>query len=121
MGVLAVGVGKVEQALPFFRKALDANSTIEQFWISYIDALIKAQKTEDAKAALAQAKDAGVNDKALNQLTLRVDSNPDEQTSKSQDPPQEQLKPLLEHYKNGNFKQALAQAIDLSVASTQTL
>ena len=67
--------------MPFFRKALDANSTVEQFWISYIDALIKAQKTEDAKAALAQAKDAGVNEKALNQLTLRVDSNPDEQTS----------------------------------------
>ena len=90
MGVLAVGVGKVEQALPFFRKALDANSTIEQFWISYIDALIKAQKTEDAKAALAQAKDAGVNEKAFNQLKIEALVAPN-----TQDPPQEQLKPLL--------------------------
>ena len=112
MGVLAVSVGKVEQALPFFKKALEANSTVEQFWISYIDALIKIQKPDEAKAALAQAKDAGVNDKALNQLTLRVDSNPDEQTSNTQDPPQEQLKPLLEHYRNGNFKQALEVATD---------
>ena len=49
MGVLAVSVGKVDQALPFFKKALEANSTVEQFWISYIDALIKAQKTDEAK------------------------------------------------------------------------
>ena len=38
MGVLAVGVGKVEQALPFFKTALEANSSIAQFWFSYIDA-----------------------------------------------------------------------------------
>ena len=65
MGVLAVSVGKVDQALPFFKKALEANSTVEQFWISYIDTLIKAQKTDEAKATLAQAKDAGVKDEAM--------------------------------------------------------
>ena len=67
MGVLAVSVGKADQALPFFKKALEANSTVEQFWISYIDALIKAQKPDEAKTALAQAKDAGVRDDSLNQ------------------------------------------------------
>jgi predicted Zn-dependent protease len=41
MGVLAVGVGKVEQALPFFKTALEANPATAQFWLSYIDALIK--------------------------------------------------------------------------------
>ena len=107
MGVLAVSVGKVDQALPFFKKALEANSTIEQFWISYIDALIKAQKTDEAKAALAQAKDVGVKDEILGQLKLRLGAHPDKQISNTQDPPQEQLKPLLEHYRNGNFEQAL--------------
>ncbi len=41
MGVLAVGIGKVEEALPFFKTAIDANPTIAQYWLSYIDALIK--------------------------------------------------------------------------------
>ena len=50
IGVLAVGVGKVEQALPFFKKALDTNPKIEQFWLSYIDALIKLSRLDDAKA-----------------------------------------------------------------------
>ena len=41
MGVLAVGVGKVQEALPFFKTALEANPSIGQFWLSYIDTLIK--------------------------------------------------------------------------------
>ena len=41
MGVLAVGLGKVQEALSFFKTALDANPSIAQFWLSYIDALIK--------------------------------------------------------------------------------
>ena len=49
MGVLAVGVGKVEAALPFFKTALEANPNIAQFWLSYIDALIKLNRMDDAK------------------------------------------------------------------------
>ena len=41
MGVLAVGIGKVEAALPFFKTALETNSNIAQYWLSYIDGLIK--------------------------------------------------------------------------------
>ena len=55
MGVLAVGVGKVEAALPFFKTGLEVNSSIEQFWLS-IKALIKLDRTDDAKAVLEQAK-----------------------------------------------------------------
>jgi protein O-GlcNAc transferase len=41
MGVLTVGVGKVQEALPFFKTALAVNPGIVQFWLSYIDVLIK--------------------------------------------------------------------------------
>ena len=41
LGVLAVGIGKVEEALRFFRVAINAKPQIIQFWLSYIDALIK--------------------------------------------------------------------------------
>ena len=45
MGVLAVGVGKVQEALPFFKTALKANPSISQYWLSYINALIKLIKS----------------------------------------------------------------------------
>ena len=41
LGVLAVAVNKAEAALPLFKTALEANPKVEQFWLSYIDALIK--------------------------------------------------------------------------------
>ena len=49
MGVLAVGAGKVEEALPFFKTALETNPKIAQFWLSYIDALLKLDRLAEAK------------------------------------------------------------------------
>ena len=61
MGVLAVGVGKVQEALPFFKTALEANPKIAQYWLSYIEALIKLGRIEDAKSVFDQAKSNGAH------------------------------------------------------------
>ena len=71
MGVLAVGVGKVTEALPFFKTALEANPSTAQYWLSYIDALIKLDRPADAKAVLEQAKSKGANGDAFDQLEVR--------------------------------------------------
>ena len=59
MGVLAVGVGKVEAALPFFETALEANPNIAQFWLSYVDALIRIDRLADAQVMLDKARSHG--------------------------------------------------------------
>ena len=68
MGVLAVGVGKVEEALPFFKTALEANPNIAQFWLSYIDALVKLDRLAEAKEVLEQAKSQGLNQEGIDQI-----------------------------------------------------
>ena len=35
MGVLAVGAGKIQESLLFFKTALEANLGIGQYWLSY--------------------------------------------------------------------------------------
>jgi tetratricopeptide (TPR) repeat protein len=72
MGVLAVGVGKIELALPFFKTALEANPATAQFWLSYIDALIKLDKFADAKAVLDQAKSKGAKGDGFDKLEQRL-------------------------------------------------
>ena len=72
MGVLAVGVGKVEQALPFFKTALEANPTKAQYWLSYIDTLIKLDKLTEAKAVLDQAKSKGAQGDGFDKLEQRL-------------------------------------------------
>ena len=49
LGVLAMSVNKHHDALPLLKTALEANPKIEQFWLSYIDALIKAEEFDNAK------------------------------------------------------------------------
>ena len=59
MGVLAVGVGKVEEALPFFKTALEANPATAQFWLSYIDALIKLEQVSRCKGCAGSSQEQG--------------------------------------------------------------
>ena len=72
MGVLAVGIGKVEQALPFFKTALEANPGTAQFWLSHIDALIKLDKLAEAKAVFDQAKSKGAKGDGFDKLEQRL-------------------------------------------------
>ena len=60
LGVLAVSVNKTDAALPLFKTALEANPKIEQFWLSYVDALIKEKQFDNAKEVLEQTRNQGV-------------------------------------------------------------
>ena len=96
MGVLAVAVGKVAESLPFFKTALEVNPNIAQFWLSYIDALIKLDRLTDAKAVLDEAKGKGAQGDGFDQIEKRLG------LSNIQDPPQNQLQPLINLYTHVN-------------------
>jgi tetratricopeptide (TPR) repeat protein len=72
LGILAVSVYKAEAALPLFKTALETNPKIEQFWLSYIDALIKEKQFDNAKQVLEQAKTQGVAEEKLNVLEAQL-------------------------------------------------
>ena len=108
MGVLAVGVGKVQEALPFFKTALDANSSIAQFWLSYIDALIKLNRMDDAKAVFDRAKRNGVTEADFDKLKEQLRTT-------NQEPTQHQLQPLINLYAQGQYEQTLSEASQLLI------
>jgi Tfp pilus assembly protein PilF len=60
LGVLAVSGNKAGAALSLFKTALKANPKKEQFWFSYIDALIKEKKYEAARQVIEQVKSKGM-------------------------------------------------------------
>ena len=75
MGILAVGVGKVEEALPFFKTAVEANPNITQFWFSYIKALIKLERIADAKTVFEQAKSKSAKGDGFDQIEQRLNTS----------------------------------------------
>ena len=72
LGLLAVSAGKVEEALPLFENAHNAKPNLEQFCLSYIDALIMAEKSETAKQVLEKARIRGIAEEKLGALEDRL-------------------------------------------------
>ena len=114
LGVLAVSVNKAVAALPLFKTALEANPKIEQFWLSYIDALIKEQQFEAAKQVLEQAKKQGVDGEKLNSLKAPLVPIPQTENANSASPSQQQLSSLLEYYQTGQYDDAEKLALSLT-------
>ena len=72
LGVLAVSVNKPEAALPLFKTALESNPSQGQFWLSYIDALIKEKQFDNARKLLEQGKKAGLAGEKVDALELQL-------------------------------------------------
>jgi Flp pilus assembly protein TadD len=133
--------------LPLFKTALEANPKIEQYWLSYIDALIKERKFDNAKVVLEQAKNQSVAEEKLivlkTQLTPTAQVNEPKlavqnkslslsqkrkksseqkkrkkkatkQNLKANNPSQQQLTSLLEHYQNRRFNDAKKLAVSIT-------
>ena len=76
LGVLAIAVGKAIDSLPLFKQALDANPQIEQFWLSYIDALIKLERFDEANRVLVEAGNSGMSPAQLESLHQQIQIPP---------------------------------------------
>ena len=144
LGVLAVSVDKPLDALPLFKRALEANPQIEQFWLSYLDALIAVGCLDDATRVLAEGEKFGVFANKLDaikqrlkqgeptdmpktpkgQPTSRTRKKPAEKKmhekrqaqigSSVAEPSQDQLNSLLEHYTARKLEEAEALATSLT-------
>ncbi len=106
LGLLAVSFNKADAALPLFKIALEANPKIEQFWLSYIDALMKEQQFDNAKQVLEQAKKRGLVRDKFNAFEAQLASIYDAENAACARPSQEQISNLLERYQNGRFDEA---------------
>ena len=114
LGVLLVSINKTDAALPLFKVAVETNSKVDQFWLSYIDALIKAKQVENAKQVLEQAKNQGVAGDKLDILKTQLNSLNTTGNVYSANPPQKLLSRLLGHYQSGRLGDAEILALSIT-------
>ncbi len=123
--MIAVSVNKAGLAVPFFRAATEANPKIEQFWISYLDALVKDNQFDLAKQVLGNAKVKVLLGKKID--TLEVALNTKYEASQNHNrtevfhhnksrnnPSQYELDSLLNYYQNGQFLDAEKLALSMT-------
>ncbi len=92
LGVLAVAMNKAELALPFFKIALETNPNQTQFWLSYIDALIKTEQFDLAREVLKTGLERGLSGEKVEQLAIYLN-----------EPTQIELEELLFLFNQGKY------------------
>ena len=109
MGVLYIGLGKIQESLPFFKAALTTDPNINQFWLSYIKALMQLGRASDAKSVFDQAIKKGVNGEAFNQLGLRLC----EPSTMLKSLSLEELQYVINLYNQGQHQQTLSYITEM--------
>ena len=113
LGLIAVSMDQSGLALPLFKSAIDVNPNIEQFWLSYIEALIAERQFENAQRALKKGKKKGVAKeklKALAQKLVSVKAG----NNLIEAPSQAEIQKLLNYYQNGQYGDAEKLAITIT-------
>ena len=101
LGILSASINKTNSAIKLFKTALEVNPKIEQFWISYINALINDQQYENAKKVLKKAKKNGVTKSKLNAMVSELDFK-----VKNPAPLPSETQRLINYYQNGSMHDA---------------
>jgi tetratricopeptide (TPR) repeat protein len=78
MGVIAANNNEFEYANNYFKTAINANSEVKQYWLSYLRLLINFKRLEEAKSVYQKAQKKGVTqDPFANiRLALSIASEP---------------------------------------------
>ncbi|HSH71488.1 MAG TPA: aminotransferase class I/II-fold pyridoxal phosphate-dependent enzyme [Methylophilaceae bacterium] len=74
LGVIALEEKHADDSLLYFKAALEADPQEEQYWLSYIRALIQAEHFDDAQLVLSYGVKAGLAGKEVESLALTLET-----------------------------------------------
>ena len=97
---------------------MDTNPNIDQFWISYIDALIKLDRLDEASDLFNTAKTQGVKGNGFEHLEKRLaglekDTEVNGTPGGTEEPPDAKLQNLINLYTQSKYKEALYKSSKL--------
>lgn len=110
LGVLAITAGKADLSLPWLKAALQASPEQAQYWVSYIDALIRVGRATEARSVLAEGRRHGLQGAIVDELAARVLAMEDQ----AAEPTAQEIDSLIAAHREGR----LADAERLSSAFT---
>ena len=115
LGILLSSSGKLEESIVFLSVALEANPDINQFWLSYIDVLLRANKREVALAVIEKARKKGLPREQLDDFALRLASIETRDDPGALVPPEAELKRLMAFYQKGDLEASERLALALGI------
>ena len=114
LGVLLSSINNVGAALPVFKAAIESNAHVEQFWLSYINALIHNKQFHNANQAIAQATANGISSLKLKKLIAKPPLSKIKRSKAVPSSLQDQLDCLTNHFKNDRLSEAERLAVRIT-------
>jgi protein O-GlcNAc transferase len=84
LGVLLVNTQQPKEGLPYFRTAVTASPKTEQYWLSYIEALLLAEQPAAAYSTLELGRKNGLKGPAVEELEQRLKPTREQFTAAAQ-------------------------------------
>ena len=112
MGLLKLDMGNDLEALPYLQTALQLDTSIAQFWLSYIKALINLGRLDEAGRILDLAKESGIESEEFVQLTQQINTATENTVfvdAEVDTPilPQDKINQLINLYNQGQLEDCL--------------
>ena len=86
MGLLKLDMGSDLEALPYLQTALQADNSIAQFWLSYIKALVKLEKLDEADRIVRLAVENEIKNEELQVLEWQLNDRKNKSQLKTRRP-----------------------------------
>ena len=113
LGLIAASSNKTEIALNLFKTALELNPKMEQYWLSYINALIHEKKLEEAKQLIKEAKKKNIWPEKINELSKKISSFSSKKSINKKNPSKKKIRKLSELYESKLYYDAEKMALSI--------
>ena len=112
-GILSIQLGEIENSLIFLQNAINVNPNIHEYWVPFIDALIKLDRLSDAEMVLDQAGSLGhdqeIFSKLSHNLELKKSANQEPDSRDVDDPPPKLVSVVINLHGRSEFEEAIEQ------------
>ena len=112
-GILSIQLGEIENSLIFLQTAINVNPNIHEYWVPFIDALIRLDRLSDAEMVLDQARSLGhdqeIFSKLSHNLELKKSANQEADSRDVDDPPQKLVSAIINLHVRSKFEDAIEQ------------
>ena len=114
LGVILSSSHNINEAIIFFKLALEQNQNSEQFWISYIEALIKLKKFKKAKKYIIDFRKKGIDNLLINILDRYIISDSTKININNESVLKQLSNNLIKSFLDRNFNDAEKLAISIT-------
>jgi tetratricopeptide (TPR) repeat protein/SAM-dependent methyltransferase len=112
VGLISVAGGHLLEALGAFQAALKVNSSVDAYWVSYLDVLIRLGSADEASAILSELKSNGAQGNHFDRLEERI-ALIEVDLIKAKAPSSDAIQAIVALCEQGHFEQVIEESLDL--------